>query len=139
MKFTHDADGLLFDKMLVNSQHTHYRCADSVRMKEKVKHAVDTGDYSEVAYILVRTAELQELENGEQYGRYCPLAVVLEDTPYFAVEVRSRVLQWLAEDDTEQSEADPQPTPESAPGRLLRRIAAWVDEQLNKLNENHSA
>lgn len=139
MKFTHDADGLLFDKMLVNSQHTHYRCADSVRMKEKVKRAVDTGDYSEVAYILARTAELQDLENGEQYGRYCPLEVVMENTPYFAVEVRSRVLQWIAEEDTEQSEADPQPTPESAPGRLLRRIAAWMDEQLNKLNENHSA
>src|SRR5678809_152690 len=95
MKFTHDADGLLFDKMLVNSQDSHYRCADSVRMKEKVKYAVDTGDYSEVAYILARKDELQDLENGEQYGRYCPLEVVMENTPYFAVEVRSRVLQWI--------------------------------------------
>lgn len=131
MKFTHDAEGLLFDKLLVSTQHIHYRCVDSVRMKEKVRLAVDTGDYSAVAYILARTAELRELEDGEQYGRYCPLEVVMEKTPYFAVEARSRVLQWLAEAETEQSEADPQPTPESAPGRLLRRIAAWVDEQLN--------
>ena len=130
MKFSHDADGILFDKLRVSSQHIHFRCADSVRMKEKVKYAVDTGDYSEVAFILVRTAELQDLDNGEQYGRYCPLEVVMENTPYFAVEVRSKVLQWLAEDETEQSKADPQPTPESAPGRLLRRFAAWVDEQL---------
>ena len=130
MKFTHDADGLIFDKMRVSSDHIHFRCADSVRMKEKVKHAVDTGDYSDVAFNLVRTAELLDLDNGEQYGRYCPLEVVMESTPYFAVEVRSKVLQWLAEVESEQSEADPQPTPESAPGRLLRRIAAWVDEQL---------
>ena len=136
MKFTHDAEGLIFDKLRVSSDHIHFRCADSVRMKEKVKHAVDTGDYSDVAFNLVRTTELQDLDNGEQYGRYCPIEVVMENTPYFAVEIRSKVLQWLAEDETEQSEADPQRTPESAPGRLLRRIAGWVDEQLNK---NHSA
>lgn len=135
MKFTHDADGILFDKLKVDSKHIHFRCVDTVRMKEKVKHAVDTGDYSGVAFILVRTTELLDLENGEQYGRYCPLEVVMENTPYFAVEVRSKVFQWLAEVDSEQSEADPQVTPESAPGRLLRRIAVWVDEQLN---ENHS-
>ena len=135
MKFTHDADGLIFDKLRVSSDHIHFRCADSVRIKEKVRLAVDTGDYSEVAFNLVRTTELQDLDNGEQYGRYCPIEVVMENTPYFAVEVRSKVLQWLAEEETEQSEADPQGTPESAPGRLLRRIAAWVDEQLNK---NHS-
>lgn len=130
MKFTHDADGILFNKLRVTGQHVHFRCADSVRMKEKVKHAVDTGDYSDVNFILARTAELQDLENGDQYGRYCPVEVVMESTPYFAVEARSKVLQWLAEEETEQSEADPQPTPESAPGRLLRSIAAWVDEQL---------
>ena len=135
MKFTHDAVGLIFDKLRVSSDHIHFRCADSVRMKEKVRLAVDTGDYSDVAFNLVRTTELQDLDNGEQYGRYCPIEVVMENTPYFAVEVRSKVLQWLAEDETEQSEADPQTTPESAPGRLLRRIAGWVDEQLNK---NHS-
>lgn len=136
MKFTHDADGILFDKLRVSSKHIHFRCADNARMKEKVKHAVDTGDYSGVAFILARTTELEDLKNGEQYGRYCPIEVVMENTPYFAVEVRSKVLQWLAEGESEQSEADPQTTPESAPGRLLRRIAAWVDEQLNK---NHSA
>ena len=136
MKFTHDADGVLFNKLRVTSQHVHFRCEDSVRMKEKVLLAVDTGDYSDVNFILVRTAELLDLDNGEQYGRYCPLEVVMENTPYFAVEARSKVLQWLAEEETKQSEADPQPTPESAPGRLLRRIAGWVDEQLNK---NHSA
>lgn len=130
MKFTHDADGILFDKLRVTSQHIHFRCADSVRMKEKVRLAVDTGDYSEVAFILARTAELQDLENGEQYGRYCPLEVVMENTPYFAVEVRSKVLQWLAEEDSEQSEATPQGTPESVPGRFLRWVAGWVDEQL---------
>lgn len=135
MKFTHDADGILFDKLRVTSKHIHFSRADGGRMKEKVQLAVDTGDYSDVIYILARTADLQDLKNGEQYGRYCPLEVVMENTPYFAVEVRSKVLQWLAEEETEQSEADPQPTPESAPGRLLRRIAAWVDEQLNK---NHS-
>ena len=130
MKFTHDADGILFNKLRVTSQHTHFRCADNARMKEKVKHAVDTGDYSDVNFILVRTAELQVLENGEQYGRYCPVEVTMENTPYFAVEARSKVLQWLAEVETEEVEADPQGIPESAPGRLLRRIAAWVDEQL---------
>lgn len=132
MKFTHDADGILFDKMRMSSQHIHYRCVDSERMKEKVSKAVGSGDYSEVAFILVRTAELQTQDNGEQYGRYCPLEVVMENTPYFAVEVRSKVLQWLTEAETEQSEAIPQ----SRPGRLLRRFAAWLDEQLN---ENHSA
>lgn len=136
MKFTHDEDGILFDKLKVSSKHIHFRCADSSRMKEKVKHAVDTGDYSNVAFTLVRTTDLLDLGDGEQYGRYCPIEVVMEDTPHFAVVVRSKVLQWLAEDETEQMEADPQTTPESAPGRLLRRIAAWVDEQLNK---NHSA
>lgn len=136
MKFTHDEDGILFDKLKVSSKHIHFRCADSSRMKEKVKHAVDTGDYSNVAFTLVRTTDLLDLDNGEQYGRYCPIEVVIEDTPHFAVVVRSKVLQWLAEDETEQMEADPQATPESAPGRLLRRIAAWMDEQLNK---NHSA
>ena len=136
MKFTHDADGLIFDKLRVSSDHIHFRCADSERMKEKVRLAVDTGDYSGVAFILARTAELQDVGDGEQYGRYCPIEVVMENTPYFAVEVRSKVLQWIAEDETEQSEADPQAIPESAPGRLLRRIAGWVDEQLNK---NHSA
>lgn len=136
MKFTHDAEGLLFDKMRVSSDHIHYRCADSVRMKEKVQFAVATGDYSEVAYILVRTAELQDIGNGVQCGRYCPLEVVIENTPFFAVEARSRVLQWLVEDDSEKEVATPQGTPESAAGRLLRRVAAWVDEQLNK---NHSA
>lgn len=135
MKFSHDAEGTLFDKLRVSSKHIHFRCVDTARMKEKVKHAVDTGDYSDVAFILVRTAELLDLENGEQYGRYCPLEVVMENTPYFAVEVRSKVLQWLAGGELWQSEADPQTTPESTPGRLLRRIAAWVDEQLNK---NHS-
>ena len=135
MKFTHDAEGLLFDKVRVSNQHIHYRRVDSERMKEKVRHAVDTGDYSVVTYILARTADVQVMEDGEQYGRYCPINVVMETTPFFAVEARSRVLQWLAEEDSEQSEATPQGTPESAPGRLLRRIAAWVDEQLN---ENHS-
>lgn len=130
MRFTHDAQGTLFDKLRVTNQHIHFRCADNVRMKEKVKHAVETGDYSDVAFILVRTTELQDLENGDQYGRYCPLEVVMENTPYFAVEVRSKVLQWIAEEETAESEADPQPTPESALGRLLRRIAAWVDELL---------
>ncbi len=138
MKYTHDEYGILFDKMLVSSQHIHYRCVDSVRMKEKVQHAVDTGDYNDLAFVLVRTAELRELENGEQYGRYCPLEVVMEHTPFFAVISRSKVLQWLAEDSSAPSEATPQGTPESAPGRLLRRVAAWVDEQLNKLNKNHS-
>lgn len=136
MKFTHDAEGLIFDKLRVSSDHIHFRCADSVRMKEKVRHAVVMGDYSDVTYTLVRTAELLDLDNGEQYGRYCPIEVIMENTPYFAVEARSKVLQWLAEEESKQREADPQPTPESALGRLLRRFAVWVDEQLNK---NHSA
>ena len=138
MKYTHDEYGILFDKLQMGSEHIHYRCVDSERMKEKVRYAVDSGDYNDLAFVLVRTADVQVLENGEQYGRYCPLEVVMENTPFFAVIARSKVLQWLTEESSASSEATPQGTPESAVGRLLRRVAAWADEQLNKLNENHS-
>ena len=126
MKYTHDTEGLLFEKLQVSSFQTHYACADSEELKEKVRYALDFGDYREVQFILVRTAELMELEDGEIYGRYCPLEVVLERTPYYAVEAKHKVLQWLSE---KPQETISQPTKPS----LLRRLAAWLTVLADRL------
>ena len=126
MKYTHDTEGLLFDKLQVSGVQTHYACADSEELKEKVRYAMDFGDYREVQFILVRTTELMQLDDGEVYGRYCPLEVVLERTPHYAVEAKQKVLQWLSE---KPQETISQPTKPS----LLRRLAARLEALADRL------
>ena len=124
MKYTHDVEGLLFEKLQVSGVQTHYQAVDSESLKEKVRYALDFGDYREVQFVLVRTAELMELEDGEVYGRYCPLEVVLERTPYYAVEAKSQVLNWLSE---KPQEVISQPTKPSFLRRLAARLEALAD------------
>ena len=126
MKYTHDVEGLLFEKLQVSGVQTHYACADSEELKRKVLHALRSGDYYGVQFILVRTAELMELEDGEIYGRYCPLEVVLERTPYYAVEAKQEVLQWLSEKPQETISQLTKPS-------LLRRLAAWLTALADRL------
>ena len=126
MKYTHDVEGFLFEKLQVSGVQTHYACADSEELKEKVRYALDFGDYREVQFILVRTAELLELEDGEIYGRYCPLEVVMERTPYFAVEAKHKVLQWLVDKSQETISQQGKPS-------LLRRLAARLEALAGRL------
>ena len=126
MKYTHDSEGILFEKLQVSGVQTHYACADSEELKRKVKYALDYGDYRCVPFILVRTAELMELEDGEIYGRYCPLEVVLERTPYYAVEAKHRVLQWLSEKPQETISQQAKPS-------FLRRVAARLEALADRL------
>ena len=126
MKYTHDSEGLLFEKLQVSSVRTHYQMVDSEDLKEKVRCALDSGDYKEVQFILVRTAELLQLEDGEIYGRYCPLEIVLERTPYYAVEAKAQVLLWLAETTSQPGKANPKPS-------FLRRMAACLEALADRL------
>ena len=126
MKYTHDSEGLLFEKLQVSSFQTHYSAADSEELKEMVRYALDFGDYSAVNFILVRTTELMQMEDGEIYGRYCPLEVVMERTPYFAGEARAKVLEWLSEKPQEMISQRGKPS-------LLRRLAARLEALADRL------
>lgn len=130
MKYTHDTEGLLFDKLQVSGVQTHYQCVDSEELKEKVREALDTGNYSGVQFVLVRTAELMELEDGEIYGRYCPLEVVMERTPYFAVETKAKIEQWLSEG---SQEVISQPDKANPKPHFLRRVAARLEALADRL------
>ena len=122
MKYTHDPYGLLFEKLQVSSTRTHYQMVDSDELIDRIRDAMATGDYSEVQYILVRTADLMQLEDGEIYGRYCPLEVVLERTPYFAVEAKEHILEWIS------------PPENAKPKRsFLRRLAARLGALADRL------
>lgn len=133
MKYTHDSEGLMFEKLQVSSSQTHYQCADSEDLKEKVRQALDTGDYSEVQFILVRTAELMQLPDGEVYGRYCPLEIVMERSPYYAGDAKAQIMLWLSEGSQElisqQGNTNPKP-------HFLRRVAARLEALADRL-ENH--
>lgn len=125
MKYTHDPYGLLFEKLQVSSSRTHYQMVSSDELRERIKDAMSTGDYSSVWYILVRTTELMQVGDGEVYGRYCPLEVVLERTPYFAVEAKEHILEWLAES-SQPANVNPKPS-------FLRRLAARLEALADRL------
>ena len=123
MKYTHDLEGLLFEKLKVSNTQTHYSKVEGEELKRRIKKALVSGNYSDVHLILVRTAELQEMDNGEVYGRYCPLEVALEKTPWFAVEAKTEVLKWLSEKDTQVMPKRP----------FLRRLAARLEALADRL------
>lgn len=125
MKYTHDVEGLLFEKLQVSSSRTHYQMVCSDDLRDRIKDAMSSGDYSEVQYILVRTAELMQLDGGEVYGRYCPLEVVLERTPYFAVDAKENILEWLNES-SQPEDVNPKPS-------LLRRLAARLERLADRI------